>query len=102
MWAQLIKFRVKPGAEDQLRSIEKEFEARGRDGSTGWVRTFALHDQNDPQVYYNLVYFESEEKARENERRSQQSDLIGRMQALMDGSPEFVDLLPVFEASRGG
>lgn len=100
MWAQLVKARLKAGKEDEMRRLDEEFQARGRGGSTGWVKDFTLRDQKDPQVYYILVYFESEEKARANERSPEQQEMYGRMQQLFDGQPEFVDLEPVSESSR--
>jgi heme-degrading monooxygenase HmoA len=100
MWAQLIKARMKPGREDDIQRLQQEFEARGRDGSTGWVRSFGLQNQNDPQEYYTLVFFESEEKARENERTPEQAAMVQRLQDHFEGPPEFVDLIPFYEASR--
>jgi antibiotic biosynthesis monooxygenase (ABM) superfamily enzyme len=100
MWAQLITARLKPGNEDGMLKLQQEFEARGKDGSTGWVRSITLQNQNDPQEYYNLVFFESEEKARENERSPRQAELIGRFQAMFEGPPQYVNLLPTHEATR--
>lgn len=100
MWAQLIKARVKAGAEDEIRQLQEEFMARGRDGSTGWVRSVVLQNQDDPQEYYNIVFFESEEKARANEGNPQQQELVSRLQSLFEGRPEFVNLIPVNEYNR--
>ncbi len=100
MWAQLIKARVKPGHEDEVTRVQQEFEARGRDGRTGWLRSISLQNQDDPQEYYSLVFFESEEKARENERSPQQAELVQRLLAAFEGQPEFVNLNPIYEGSR--
>jgi heme-degrading monooxygenase HmoA len=100
MWAQLVRARIKSGSEDQLRALDEEFAARGQDGSTGWERTIVLRNQDDPQERLILVFFESEEKARENERSPRQQELLGRVQQLYDGQPEFVNLIPEVEHSR--
>jgi antibiotic biosynthesis monooxygenase (ABM) superfamily enzyme len=98
MWAQIIKARLKAGAEEDMRKLEKEFEAEG--GNVPWVRSIVLEDQNDPGEYYNIVFFESEEAARANEHTPEQQDRIRRIQALYEGQPEFVDCNVIYEASR--
>ena len=100
MWAQLVIARLKPGKEDDMRAIEAEFESRARAGRVPWERSIVLQNENDPQEYYNLVFFESEEKARENENTPEQQELVQRFQALFDGPPRFVDLIPTYEGSR--
>jgi heme-degrading monooxygenase HmoA len=101
MWAQLIKARIKPGHEEEVDRVQKEFESRGRnDASIGWVRSMTLRNQADPQEIYSLVFFESEEKARENERRPEHQALTSQMGNAFEGSPSFVNLVPHYEASR--
>lgn len=99
MWAQLIKARVKPGQEDEVTRLQQVLEERGRNGSTGWVRSITLQNQADPQEYYSLVFFESEERARENERSPEQAQLAQQLMALFEGQPEFVNLNPIYEGS---
>jgi heme-degrading monooxygenase HmoA len=100
MWAQLIKARVKPGKQGEVEQVQREFERRGADGSTGWVRSIGLQNQNDPDEYYNLVFFESEEKARANERNPEQQEMVQRLMNLFEGQPSYVDLIPIYEGSR--
>ncbi|MDQ6673787.1 MAG: antibiotic biosynthesis monooxygenase [Chloroflexota bacterium] len=90
MWAQLVKARIKPGSEDQLRQTYEELARRGPQGS-GWIRSFSLRNQNDPHEMYSLVIFESEAKAREYERSPQQAELVGRLREFMEGPPDYVD-----------
>lgn len=99
MWAQLIKSRIKPGREEELHRIQEEISARAREGDTGWLRSITLKNQRDPGEFYSLVIFESEEKARERERSPEQQEVVQRIQAFMDGPPEFVDLNVVEEYS---
>ena len=100
MWAQLIKARVKPGREDEIRQLQEGLEARSRTGDTGWLRSINLQGQDDPQVYYSLVFFESEQKARQNESTAEQQELVRRLQDCFEGRPEFVNLNPVQEYNR--
>ena len=98
MWAQIIKARMKQGAADDMMKLQQEFEAQG--DRTPWVRSIALEDQNNPGLYYNVVFFESEEKARANEHTPEQQERVRRIQELYEGEPEFVDCNVVYESSR--
>ncbi|HYA68052.1 MAG TPA: antibiotic biosynthesis monooxygenase, partial [Acidimicrobiales bacterium] len=65
MWAQLMRFRVKPGKDtaglrEQLQAVEQP--------DSGLLRSIVMRDQKDPGQFYVLVMFESEEKARARER----------------------------------
>lgn len=99
MWAQLIKSRVKPENEEKIRQVQQDILQRARQQQTGWLRSITLQNQADPQEYYTLVMFESEEAARTREQSPEQQEMVSRMQALMDGRPEFVNLNVVEEMS---
>lgn len=90
MWAQLLKFRVKPGKGGELDEIYREVDAQ-TGPETGWVRSYSLRNQKNPDEIHALVIFESEEKAREYERSPEQAKITGRTGELMVGAPEFVD-----------
>jgi heme-degrading monooxygenase HmoA len=101
MWAQLIKMRIPAGNEEKLREINRQWEEQvGRGTDSGWERTFLFHSANDPREWYEVVYFESEQKARANERSQKHQELLGQMLRLIDGQPEYVDLTPVQETRR--
>jgi heme-degrading monooxygenase HmoA len=99
MWAQLIKARIRPGKEDEARNLTQEFEAEAG-GNHPWVALTACVSRNDPNESYTLVVFESEERARENERSPEQAKRFERMMQIYDGQPEFVDLDVVYQNSR--
>ena len=93
MWAQLIKWRLKPGKDmaglhEQLRAVEQP--------DSGLLRTIVMQDQKDPDQLYTLVVFESEEKARARERDPRRQDGLQAMRTTMAdilaGPPEFIDL----------
>jgi quinol monooxygenase YgiN len=98
MWAQLIKFRVKPGKDTV--ELNKQLQAVEQPGS-GLLRTILMRDQKDPDQLYTLVVFESEEKARAREqdpRRQEGLQAVGAMMAdVLAGPPEFVDLAVIEE-----
>lgn len=101
MWAQLVKMRVQPGSEDQLQRLDQQWQDQvGRGTDSGWIRSFTFRSANDPNQWYELVFFESEEKARANEQDQKHQEVLQQMLPLMDGQPEYVDLTPVQETTR--
>ena len=58
-------------------------------------RIFLFRNANDPREWHEVVSFESEQKARANERSQKHHELLGQMLPLIDGQPEYMDLAPV-------
>ena len=67
---------------------------------SGWVRSLVYRNAGNPDEFYLIAEFESEEKARQNEQRAQHNAVMQEMGELFDGQPEFVDLEPVMEQKR--
>jgi heme-degrading monooxygenase HmoA len=101
MWAQFIKMRIQPGKEGEVVRLEEQWEREvGRGTDSGWLRTFRLRSTTNPDEQYQLVFFESEDKARANERSSKHQEILQQLQALAEGGAEYVDLDPVRESRR--
>jgi len=100
MWAQLIKARIKPGQEEQLRTTARNFEARCRAEGIGPTRVMIFQNQKDPAEQYHVAFFESEEQARQFERNPRQAEMTGGFSDVYEGPPEYVDLTPFLELSR--
>jgi quinol monooxygenase YgiN len=101
MWAQIIKVRVKPGKEDDLRRIMEQVRAIEQPDS-GLLRSTMMRDKTDPHTFYTMIVVESEEKARARERdprREGLQDLQAQMAEALDGPPEFIDLEVVDEVA---
>ena len=101
MWAQLIRTRLKPDKElAEMTEITEQIRAAEQPGS-GLVRTLVMRDQSDPSHVYTLVVFESEEKARAREQDPRRSERLEAARSIMadilDGPPEFTDLVVVEE-----
>jgi hypothetical protein len=47
-----------------------------------------------------VTFFETEEKARANERSPRHLQLLSELLQLVDGQPDYVDLTPVRESTR--
>ena len=101
MWAQIIKVRVKPGKEEDLRRIMEQVRAIEQPDS-GLLRSTMLRDKKDPRTFYTMIVVESEEKARARERDPRREGLQGlqaQLAAVLDGPPEFIDLEVVDEVA---
>jgi antibiotic biosynthesis monooxygenase (ABM) superfamily enzyme len=103
MWVQLIKTRIKPGEDAALLGIHEQLRAIEQPDS-GLLRTTVMRDQKDPEIVYTMVVFESEEKARAREQDPRRRDGLQAVNAAMtgvlDGPPEFVDLIVIEESIR--
>jgi len=102
MWAQLITLRLKTGREEELHALLDQLRSVEQPGS-GIVRQSAMRDQNDPRRFYLLALFESEERARERENDPRRTDELRALRATMvdiiEGTPEFIDLMVISEVS---
>ncbi len=102
MWAQLISMRLKAGKEGDLPRLYEQLRA-AEQPDTGLLRTMALRDDKDPRRIYNIVFFESEDKARQRERdpRREENLKVARatMAEIFEGPPEFVDLTVLEDTS---
>lgn len=92
-FVQLIRGRISdPAAARQLmKDFERLLPGRRPDVIGGYI---AIHD-DDPNQYTQVVYFTSEEEAREGERRDaedEDDELDQRMRELQEGEPRFLDL----------
>ncbi len=98
MWAQLISARLKSGTEGELTKLFEQVQAAEQPGS-GLLRSTFMRDQNDPSRVYMLVVFDNEAqaRAREQDQRRDKGLQAARatMAEILDGPPEFTDLLVV-------
>jgi hypothetical protein len=98
MWAQLIRYRLKPGAD--TAELIAQIRAAEQPGS-GLVRSLVMRDQADPGRMATLVVFESEEMARAREQDPRRAERLAVARSMMaeifEGAPEFTDLQVVDE-----
>ncbi|MDX1658617.1 MAG: hypothetical protein R3343_07345 [Nitriliruptorales bacterium] len=92
-FVQVIRGRVSDG--EAGRRLMKEFERVLPDARPDVLGGYlALHD-DDPGAYTQVVYFTSEEQAREGESRETDGDeaaLDRQLEQLHEGEPRFLDL----------
>ena len=98
MWAQLITMRLKPDKQETLPELMDQLRAIEQPGS-GLRRSITMQDQKDPTRVFTLVVFDSEQSARERENDPRRAAGLQQVRATMaeiiDGPPEFVDLVVV-------
>jgi hypothetical protein len=98
MWAQFMRFQVKPGKD--TAGLREQLQAIEQPGS-GLLRTMIMRDQQNPDQFFTLVVFESEEKARARERDPRREEGLQALRAMLAdrlaSPPEFTDLAVVEE-----
>jgi hypothetical protein len=98
MWAQLMRWRLKPGKD--TAGLREQLQAVEQPGS-GLLRTMIMQDQKDPEQFFTLVVFESEEKARARERDPRRQEGLQALRAtlaeILASPPDFTDLAVVEE-----
>ncbi len=98
MWAQLMRWQLKPGKN--TAGLREQLQALEQPGS-GLLRTMIMQDQKNPDQFWTLVVFENEEKARARERDPRREEGLQALRALLADKlaspPEFTDLAVVEE-----
>ncbi len=98
MWAQLMRWQLKPGKD--TAGLREQLQAVEQPGS-GLLRTMIMQDQKNPDQFWTRVVFESEEKARARERDPRRQEGLEALRAMLGdilaGPPEFIDLAVVEE-----
>jgi hypothetical protein len=88
-FVQVIEFRT--SKIDEIRKVGEEFEAAAGPDSAA-RRVVVAQDRDDPGRYFNIVFFDSYEKAMENSNLTITQELSQKMMALADGPPTFYNL----------
>ena len=87
-FAQIITLSTSKGEE--LQALDQEW-LKATEGKRTARRQLLLQDRNDPNRYYNIVFFDSAESAMENSNLPETSEFAGRIAALCDGTITFAD-----------
>jgi heme-degrading monooxygenase HmoA len=102
MWVQMISMRLKEGKDADLPRLYEELRA-AEQPDTGLLRTMALRDDKDPRRIFNLVFFESEAKARQREQDPRREEGLKAaretMAEMFEGPPEFADMTVIEDTS---
>jgi heme-degrading monooxygenase HmoA len=88
MYGTVARFRLKPGMEKKLQAFDAEMRAAKL---PGLVAEFTYHMDNEPNVYYEAVVFESREAYRALADSPEQDARFRRLLELLEAEPEWHD-----------
>jgi hypothetical protein len=88
-FVQIIDYRT--SKFDEMQKVGEEWEASGT-GQDRVSRRILCADRDVPGRYLNIVEFNSYEDAMENSNDPTTQEFAGRMMALADGPPTFINL----------
>ena len=91
MFAQVIRFTVKPDAWDQLRQLDERWQAEQAPSAPGFKGSYMLRERGSPNACMMVVLFESQQLAKQNSDRPDTNRWYQQLLTLIDGQPEFID-----------
>ena len=88
-FVQIIEFRTTKIAE--MRSVGDEWE-KATEGKRKAGRRVLCQDRDNPERYFNVVFFDSYEDAMENSALPETDSFSKKMMSFADGAPTFYNL----------
>lgn len=88
MYGTVARMRLKPGSEERLSQLSREFEALG---VSGFVGDFVYRMDNDPNECYLAVVFRDKASYVANAESPEQDARYRQMRELMESDPEWHD-----------
>jgi quinol monooxygenase YgiN len=88
MYGTVAQMRVKPGMEQQLLQVGRDFQA---EGVPGFVGEYVYRMDADPSVFYLVVVFANKEAYWANARSPEQDARYKKMRELLQSDPEWHD-----------
>ena len=88
MYGSIARYRLKPGMQEQLLVFQRKIREAQLPGLVGGF-TYRMDD--DPDVYYQAVVFESREAYRALAESSEQDARYRELVAILEGPPEWHD-----------
>jgi len=88
MYGTVARMQLKPGAEQQMQQLTREYESMN---IPGFVATYVYRMDNEPDVYYMAVLFDSKESYWANARSPEQDARFRQMRDLLASDPEWHD-----------
>jgi quinol monooxygenase YgiN len=88
-FVQIIEMRT--SKVEEMQRVGEEWEAAVGDDRTARRRVFC-QDRDNPDRYFNIVFFDSYESAMQNSEHPTTQKFSKRMGELVDGEPTFYNL----------
>ena len=88
MYGTVARYRLKPGMHERLLAFEEEIRAAKL---PGLIAEFTYRTDEDPNVYYEAIVFESEAAYQAVAHSPEQDARYHRLLELLDEEPEWHD-----------
>jgi quinol monooxygenase YgiN len=88
MYGTVARMRLKPGTEENLNAQLREFESLH---VPGYLATYIYRMDDEPDIYYMAVMFESKETYVANAESPEQDTRYRRIRDLLQSDPEWHD-----------
>ncbi len=88
MYGTVARLRVKPGKEQELLNLLRDF---GTLGVPGYRTTYLYRMDSDPSEFYMAVVFDSKETYRANAESPEQDMRYRELLTLLEAEPEWHD-----------
>jgi hypothetical protein len=90
VFAQVIRFKARSDAWDELRTFDERWQAEQAPIAPGFRGSYMLRERGTDNCIF-VVLFEDAELAQQNSDRPETNEWYQRMLSLIDGEPEFID-----------
>ncbi|MCA1646043.1 MAG: antibiotic biosynthesis monooxygenase [Chloroflexi bacterium] len=102
MYGTVARMRVKPGRQEQLQKLNDEWvDRRGRQVS-GYVASYVLRPDNQPDELILLAIFKDRESYRANASDPEQDRWYRQMREQLEADPEWTDGEMIFASTSAG
>lgn len=88
-FVQIIEFRTSD--EERVKALGEEWQ-QATEGKRTAQKAVIARDRNDPNRFFNIVFFDSYESAMANSALPETQAMAEKMAAAVDGPPTFSDL----------
>src|SRR5688572_18762107 len=88
MYGTICRFMVKPGMEMQFAALSEEFDSANIPGARS---NYIYRMDNNPNEFYLVVVFDSEEAYKRNAASPEQDARYQKFRALLASDPEWHD-----------
>jgi heme-degrading monooxygenase HmoA len=90
MFAQIIRFTLKPDAWERLRQMDEAWQREQAPIAPGFKGSYILRELERPNGCTMVVLFESRELAQQNSDRPETGEWYRTLLTLIEGEPEFI------------
>ncbi len=90
MFAQIVRFTLKPDAWQDFLTFDEQWEKEQAPIAPGFKGSYVLRESEVPARCLLVVLFESRELAQQNSDRPETNQWYQRLLQLTEGEPEFI------------